>query len=151
VRYDGVALEQVLLDLHQRSGIKFDYDPGTLQQIPVESRTVRMFLDNVSIESALESIKGLTGLEYTIRDDGIDLSAKAGASSAHDRVYINVPLPGGMQMLVPESQLPSDVRQWLAHKREEATQILLDEMKTEGFKPTPASQPATRPTGNEPL
>ena len=148
VRYNGVLLEQVLLDLRQRSGIKFDYDPGVIQQIPAESRTIRMFLDNVTIEDALDSIKGLTGLEYTVGDDGIYLSAKAGATSTRDRVFVFIPLPGGMQMLVPETQMPADVRQYLAQKREEATQLIHDRMKAEGFKPTVAPPPATRPAAN---
>ncbi|MDP9172659.1 MAG: hypothetical protein M3O30_02175 [Planctomycetota bacterium] len=81
-RYSGQDISQVLLDLSQRSGVNFQIDPGVEQQIPAQFRTVRLILDNATVQQALESICGFTGLSYAVMPSGIHVSYVGPASPA---------------------------------------------------------------------
>lgn len=73
-RYNGVEVGQVLQELAERSGVLFNYSPGALQNVPASYRTIKLFIDNASIEQALQSISGVTGLSFAITDDGVHVS-----------------------------------------------------------------------------
>jgi hypothetical protein len=145
VRYNGVPLEQVLLELRQRAGVRFEYEPAAIQQVPPEARTIRLVLDNATIQDALDNISGVTGLDYQIRDDGVYFSTQATRTVARDRVVIMIPLGSGAQLVVPQSQIPTDLREYISSKTQEEFRKLRDQMKEEGFKPS--TQPATHPAG----
>lgn len=143
VRYNGVPLEQVLLEMRQRAGARFDYEPGAIQQIPAESRNIRLMLDNATIQDALDAISGFTGLDYVVRDDSVYFWNPTGNTGSRDRVVILMQLDAGTQVLVPQSQIPTDVREFIASKTQDEIRKLREKMKEEGFRP---SVPATRPT-----
>jgi hypothetical protein len=83
VRYDGQDVGNVLLDLAHRGGLDFQIQPGALQKIPTEFRTLRLELDNATVQQALESIAGFTGLGYTVTDGGVSIwSAPASATAS---------------------------------------------------------------------
>jgi len=71
LRFEGDDIGSVLLDLSQRSGVEFQIQPGSVQKIPPAFRTVRMVLENATVQQALESIAGFTGLGYSITDQGV--------------------------------------------------------------------------------
>jgi hypothetical protein len=71
VRFDNQDVSQVLLDLSQRSGIEFQIDPGAVRKIDPKFRTIRLVLDNASVEQGLQSICGFTGLAYEVTEGGV--------------------------------------------------------------------------------
>jgi hypothetical protein len=82
LRFDGQDIGSVLLDLSNRSGVDFQIQPGSLQKIPPAFRTVRLVLENATIEQALESIAGFTGLGYSITDQGVSLFTATPATAS---------------------------------------------------------------------
>jgi hypothetical protein len=70
-RYAGVDVAQVLLELSKRAGVPFDVDPGAYQRVPAAYRNVSLLLDNATVQSALESIGGYTGLGFDVTADGV--------------------------------------------------------------------------------
>ncbi len=71
VRYAGVDVAQVLLELSQRAGVPFDVEPGAYQRVPPAYRQVSLLLDDATVQSALESIGGYTGLGFDVTDAGV--------------------------------------------------------------------------------
>ena len=71
LRYDGVDIAQVLLDLARQTGVEFSIEPGAIQRVPPEFRIVRLSVDNASVRQALETLQGYTGLGYVVTDDGV--------------------------------------------------------------------------------
>ncbi len=153
VRYNDVDIAKVLTELSARSGVPFTIDPGAVQNIPPEARKVGLILDNTSVQQALEYIGGFTGLAYVVNDKGVYLFNKSGAGGGarRDPVVAIVRLDSGVEVLISESEVPADVREYLKHQRKRAVDALRDLMIDEGFKP-PATQPATTPAkGSEDL
>ncbi len=74
VRYTNTDIAQVLEDLRRHSGVDFTIEPGAIQRVPSEFRNIKVFWENVTIEQALESLKGLTGLQYEVTDAGVKIS-----------------------------------------------------------------------------
>ena len=70
-RYNGVDVAQVLLELSQRAGVPFDVEPGAYQRVPAAYRQVSLLLDDATVQSALESIGGYTGLGFDVTDTGV--------------------------------------------------------------------------------
>ena len=73
-RYNGVDVSQVLLELSQRAGVDFSVDPGVYQKVPAQFRNIQLMLDNASVQQALETIGGYTGLGFDITDKGVHVS-----------------------------------------------------------------------------
>ena len=136
VRFSGVDVSQVLTELSRRSTVDFQIEPGAVQRIPPENRTIRMELQNVSTSQALESIAGFTGLGYVQREDGVYLwnPAATPVTRRPDRVIGIVKLENGVEVLLPENEVPADVKDYLNAKKESAFKSLRDQMKKEGFK-----------------
>jgi hypothetical protein len=154
VRYTNTDIAQVLEDIRRHSGVDFKIEPGAIERVPPEFRNVKVFWENVSIEQALESLKGLTGLQYEVTDAGVTISnalppAAAGASGAGtDPVVAMMTLDNGMQVMLRRSELPADVQAYLKHRTEKEVENLRRMMKQEGFKAdtaAPATQPSTQP------
>ena len=149
VRYEGVDLAQVLSDLAQKSGVPFDIEPGAIQQLSPEARTINLILDDYSIHEALESLRGATGLDYMVRESGVYLWSQSSSTTHRDRVLITMPIRGtDMTILVTESQVPPDLREYINQKLTTQFSNIRDMMKEEGFHPAttqPATQPATKP------
>ena len=142
VRYNGVDVAQVLTELSRRSGVAFTIEPGAVRQLPPESRVVKLLLENVPVRQALESICGFTGLGYVVNENGVYIWNTAAATEARrprDRMLGILQLDNGMQLLLPESDVPADVRDYLLHKKEAAIVAIREQMKRENY------QPATRP------
>jgi len=147
IRYNDVDIAKVLAELQFRSGVPFTIEPGAVQGIPPESRKVSLILDNTSVQQALEYIGGFTGLAYVVNDRGVYLFNKSGGASGarRDPVLAIIRLDSGAEVLIPESEVPADVREYLKHKRRRAIDALRDQMIDEGFKPS-ATQPAAPTT-----
>jgi hypothetical protein len=136
MRFAGVDVAQVLTELSRRSGVEFTIEPGAVQRIPVESRTIKLILENVSARQALESISGFTGLGYVANDAGVYIWNPAAAPARRADRVTTIMTVDGVQVLLPESELPPDVQQYLKAKRDRAIETLRDQMKKEGFTPT---------------
>jgi hypothetical protein len=142
-RYNGVDVTQVLMELSRYAGVPFSVEPGAVQRIPPEFRTIRLILDNATIQQVLENLCGFTGLAYVVNDKGVYIwnQSASPAPGARDPIVGLVPLDNGMQMAVTESQVPPDVKEYLKAKRQKWLDNVRSQMKEEGFKP--ATKPAT--------
>jgi hypothetical protein len=152
VRYDGVDVDQVLRELSARSGVEFTMEPGATQRVPREYRKVRLVLDNATIQQALESLAGFTGLGYVINESGVyiwNATYGFGAGGNQDPVVGMLQLDNGMQVLMRQSQVPADVREYMEYKTGKEYQKLRQQMKDENFKP--ATKPAATKPRNEDL
>lgn len=69
--YKAVDVGQVLTELFLRGGIDFTVEPGAYQRVPPAYRSVTLLLDNATIQQALQTIGGYTGLGFEISDDGV--------------------------------------------------------------------------------
>ncbi len=148
VRYSDVDIAKVLTELSARSGVPFTIEPGAVQSVAPEARKIGLILDNTSVQQALEYIGGFTGLSYVVNEKGVYLFNKSGAAGGarRDPVVAIVRLDNGAEVLITDSELPADVREYLKHKRIGAINALRAQMLDEGFKPTaPTTQPATGP------
>jgi hypothetical protein len=151
----GMDVQQVLADVSNRTGVPFEYQPGVIAQLPPEARAIRGVLENAKGIQILGAISAATGLGYTIVDDHVVIAqpgaggAAGAAAQPRDPAMIFIPMDNGMQILVPSSQVPDDVKQYLRFKTQRRIAELREAMKLEGFKPTPAPPPATRPIGDD--
>jgi hypothetical protein len=147
-----VDLSQVLMELSQHAGVDFDVQPGAIQSVPTEFRTVKLLFDNVTVKQALDSLAGFTGLSWTVNDKGVYIwnastEARGGAAAANgprDPAVGLIQLDNGMQLIIPQSQVPADMREYLHVKAERELAKIRQMMKEEGFKPT--TQPAVPTT-----
>jgi hypothetical protein len=145
VRFNGVDVAQVLSELASRSGVDFSIEPGAVQRIPAESRNVRLVLENASIQQALESLSGFTGLAWSVNDKGVFIWNGSAAGGANREPTLGLlTLDNGMQVVLRESQVPPDLREYIKHKTSQQLAKMREMMQEEGFKPT-ATQPATQP------
>ena len=154
VRYTNTDIAQVLEDLRRRAGVDFNIEPGAIQRVPAEFRNIRVFWENVSVEQALESLKGLTGLQYEVTDSGVNISnalpaTAAAAGGGADPVVAMMTLENGMQVLLRRSELPPDVQAYLKHRADREVENIRKAMKAEGFvAPESTTAPATRPSNH---
>jgi len=150
VRYDGVDVDQVLRELSARSGVEFVMEPGATQRVPREYRKVRLVLDNATIQQALESLAGFTGLGYVINDQGVYVwNATYGfgaGGGANDPALGMLQLDNGMQVILRQSQVPPDLRDYIEFKTKREFEKLRTQMKDENFKPPPKPVAATKPS-----
>ena len=70
-QFNRVPVEQVLSDLSKRIGVEFKIEPGAVQRVPSEFRSIQLVLDNVPVRQVLDSIAGVTGLNYVVASDGV--------------------------------------------------------------------------------
>jgi hypothetical protein len=149
VRYNGVDVQQVLSELAQRAGVEFSIESGAIQRLAPEFRTIRLNLVDASVKQALESITGFTGLAYAVREDGVYIWNPPGSSSAggRDPILGIVQLDNGMQVLIPQSQVPPDMQEYLRLKTQRELDKIRQMMKEEGF--TPTTQPAAAPADQD--
>ena len=148
VRYPGTDVVQVLTELSQKAGVQFEIEPGAIQRIPPENRRIKLELYDASITKALEAIAGVTGLGYVVNEKGVYIwnTANTSGAGARDPVLGMIQLDNGMQILVPASQIPSDMQEYLRSRTKRELEKIRQMMKEENFKPTPAAtQPATKP------
>jgi len=144
-RYNGVDVSQVLNELATQSHVDFAIEPGAVQRIQPEFRTIRLVLDNASIQQALENIAGFTGLGYVINERGVYIwNQSAVTSTGRDPIVGMIPLDNGLQVLVPQSQMPADLREYVKFKARQQMEKMRQQMEEEGFEP--ASQPVTPAT-----
>lgn len=145
LRFDGVDIAQVLVELEQAAGVPFEIEAGAIQRIPPESRNITLILNPATVQRALEAISGVTGLDYVVKGDGVYIwnqSAGVGSSAADPAIGL-MQLDNGVQVMLRRSQLPPDVQEYIDHRKNQAIANLRQMMKEEGF--TPSTQPTTQP------
>lgn len=152
-RFEGEELTQVLQTLAERAGVHFEIEPGAIQRVPPQFRTIRLVLDEATVRQALESIDGLTGLGYTVKGDSVYIwnqSPDPEASVAKtDPVVALLQLDNGIQVFLREKELPADIREYTEHKKEKEFARLRQMMQDENFHPT--TQPTTQPAQGKDL
>jgi hypothetical protein len=146
--FNGTEIGRVLDQLSATSGVPFQIEPGAFQRVPSQYRSIRLDLENATVRQALEDIRGVTGLDYVVKSEGIYVwnqngNTTGGAAGAADPVVAIIQMGAGVQVMLRDSELPADVRAYLAHKRQETIEKFREDMKAENF--IPATQPATQP------
>ena len=140
--WNGVDVSQVLAELANLSGTSFTIEPGAVQRIAGDSRNIRLVLENAPIQQALESIAGFTGLAWSVNDKGVYIWNPGNASGQTREPSIGwITLDNGVHVILRESQVPADLREYVKHKTNQHFEKLREQMRDEGFKPT--TQPAT--------
>jgi hypothetical protein len=150
VRFNGADVQQVLTELAARSGVDFAIEPGAIQRLAPEFRTVRLNLVDASIKQALDTLAGFTGLAYAVREDGVYIWAPPGSTTAggsRDAIVGQFQLDNGMTVFVRQSQVPADMLEYLQKKTTRELEKIREMMREEGFKPT--TQPATKPANQD--
>lgn len=157
VRYAGADVGQVLLELSKLTKVPFAIEPGAVQRIPPEFRTVRLIVDNATVQQVLEQLSATTGLGWVVTDKNggevyiwnnspipgaSSITPQSPATPSPNRGVLLVPQPDGSQLVLPESELPEDVREYLKQQRKAQIEKLRDRMKKEGF--TPSTQPTEK-------
>ena len=146
LRFDGVDIAQVLLELQHASGVAFEIEPGAIERVAPESRRVTLILNPATVQQALEAISGFTGLEYVVKGDGLYIwnQSAGGPSPVADPAVGMIQLDNGVQVMLRRSQLPPDVQEYIDFRKNKAIDNLRQMMKDEGFKPStqPTSAPA---------
>ena len=145
MRFAGVDVAQVLSELSQRAGVRFEIEPGAIQRVPADVRNVHLMLDNSTITQSLETIAGFTGLGYVVTPRGVYIwnQTYQAPAGVRDRAVGILTLPdSGVQILIFESQVPPDMREYFKFKREKELEKIRQMMVEQGFKPTTST---TRP------
>src|SRR5258705_4511074 len=137
----GMDITQVLTELATRTGVLFEIQPGALAAIPVDARTIRGTMDNAPAQQILEAISGATGLQYAIADEKVVISSATTDPNRREPNIGFIQLDIGMQVLVPVSQVPADLREFIKYRTQKELARMRKMMEEEGFKPT--TQPAT--------
>jgi hypothetical protein len=150
-RFNGEDITQVLQELSELAGVHFEIEPGAVQRVPPEFRTVRLVLDNATVRQALESLSGFTGLGYLIKGGEVYIwnqSPDPGTAAAKaDPAIGTIQLDNGAQIFLRDHETPPDIRQYLEHKKQQAFDRLRKMMKDENFEPT--TQPTTQPADKD--
>ena len=149
IRYNGVDVSQALAELSQRAGVDFAIEPGAIQRIPTEFRTIRLILDNATIKQALENLAGFTGLGYIVNENGVYIwnQMNTPGGQARDPIVTMIPLDNGMTVLVPRSQISPDMLEYIHARTQRELNKVRQMMTEEGFKPSAATtRPATAPS-----
>jgi hypothetical protein len=139
----GMDIATVLTEIATRTGVSFEIQPGVLAAIPVEQRTVRGVMDNAPAQQILEVIAGATGLAYSIQDEKVMITSAAPDPNRREPNIGFVQLDIGMQVLVPVSQVPPDLREFIKFKMQKRLLEMRKMMEEEGFKPSSTTQPTT--------
>jgi hypothetical protein len=103
---------------------------------------MRGVMENASAQQILEAIAGATGLQYTIADEKVVISSAAVDPNRREPNIGFVQLDIGMQVLVPVSQVPADLKEFIRYKTQKELQRMRKMMEEEGFKPS--TQPGAR-------
>ena len=91
-----------------------------------------------------ENIAGFTGLGYVVNESGVYIwnqssSTASGAGTREPAIGL-IPLDNGMQIIVPQSQIPPDMQDYIRARTQRELEKIRVMMKEEDFKPS------TRPT-----
>lgn len=153
LRFDGVDVAQVVPELFHRAGLPYTIEPGALERVPGDARSIKLTLQDASVQQSLEALAGATGLAYTVNDKGVYLwnASTNQAGGNREPMFGMLQLDNGMQILIRESQIPADVREYLRSKVTKHYDSIRQQMKKEGFVPPPTTKPATKPTTDERL
>jgi len=146
--FNGMDIGRVLDKLSADSGVAFQIEPGAFQRVPAQYRSIRLDMENATVRQVLEDIRGVTGLDYVVKSEGVYVwnqnpSMGGSPGGTTDPVVAMIAAEGGMQIMLRESELPADVRAYLVHKKHETILKLRENMKAEHF--VPMTQPATQP------
>jgi hypothetical protein len=146
-RFNNTDLGQVLTELSQSAGVDFEIEAGALQRVPPEFRKITLLLDSAPIRQALDDIRGVTGLDYVIKPNGVYLWNQnpnpTSAAANNSPIFATLQLDNGMTLFLRENDLPPDIRQFAEKKKRQEYKRLREMMKDEGF--VPSTQPATKP------
>ena len=138
--YNSAEVGAVLADLAKIAGVEFNYEPGALQRVPPEFRKLTLVLDNARVREALEEIRGVTGLDYTVKPDSVYLwnqnPPSTAAAPAGGPIMGSLQLDNGIQLFLRAGDLPPDIFQYAEHKKLQEFKRLRQQMKDEQFVPT---------------
>jgi hypothetical protein len=144
--FRGEDVAQVLTVLSQAAGVEFTLEPGAIQRVPPEFRKITLMLENATVRQALDDIRGVTGLDYVIKPEGVYLWNQnpnpAVAAPQPSPIFGSLQLDNGIILFLRDKDLPPDIREYAEHKKQQEYKRLRQMMKDEQF--VPQTQPATK-------
>lgn len=140
----GMDVLQLLLEISSRTGVPVDFQPGVMQTVAPEHRHIRGVFENAPAMQILSAISGHTGLSCDVRGEQIYVSA----GPTRQRMLGLTRPADGAQILVPESALPDDLRQWLDRRTRAEIERLRELMRREEAAPATRPSAAGRPAGD---
>jgi hypothetical protein len=138
----GLDVMQVILDISTRTGVPIELQPGVIQALPADARTLRgadgrpPVLENVPAQQILDIVAATTGISFAVQDDKVVASASAAGSAVRERSIGILQLDDHLQVLLPASQVPADVQEYIRQKTAKEIARLRQKMEAEGFKGT---------------
>lgn len=122
LRYQNAPIDQVLRDLAAKAHTRLQFQPGALNLLPESTqKNFTLIMADATIDQALETIAGSTGLEFQIRSDGlvvkpsVYLEVVTGSDRPRRRgrpafvIERTIPTPGGEPiriLVLPEEVSP---------------------------------------------
>jgi hypothetical protein len=137
LRFPGVDIAQVLAELSEQAGLPFEMEPGAVQRVPPEFRSIHLVLDNSPLSQALETISGFTGLGHVVTSRGVYFWNQSGeAAATRDPIIGAITIEGsGVQLFLRQSEVPADLREFLKARSQKELEKLRTLMREQGFKP----------------
>ncbi|MGD8454387.1 MAG: STN domain-containing protein [Phycisphaerae bacterium] len=132
--YEGVPLDEVLLDLGQLAGVTMRFEPGVLVQIQAHERLVNLIHHGTTVRQTLELLCGSAGTTYQIADGGVLIGLAAGKATPgpapQGRVVAILRVPVGddgtcVEFPFYEDNLPPEFSKLLEQK----LPVVLDELR----------------------
>ena len=112
-RFNGSDIARVLDQLSIETGIPFQIEPGAFQRVPPQYRTIRLDLENATVRQILEDIRGVTGLDYLVKAEGVYVwnqnpafANQSTQPTGSDPVIAMLQIDPATQMMLRESDLP---------------------------------------------
>jgi len=150
LRHDNTDIAQVLAELSLRSGVPFQYEPGTFAELSPQSRQIKLVI-SCTVLQALDEVCGLTGLSYQVKDESVYIWNSASTiAKPKDRTIAMIQTETGMQILITEATCPPDIREFIEYTKGKQFDALRKMMAEQGFKPTPVPVPAKPATQAKP-
>jgi hypothetical protein len=148
-----IDLTQLYTDIAKQTGVTVEFQAGAIQSLPPESRALRgkiagaPLFENVPARQILEIVSAATGLQYAVQDDKVYV-ASPNAAAQRDVPIGFIQLDIGLQVLVPTSQVPPDLREYIRVKTERELNKMRKMMEEENFKPSTQPKPPAKENGD---
>ncbi len=150
-QYNGTDVGKVLSELSEAAGVEFSLEAGAIQRVPPEFRRISLILGNAKVREALEEIRGVTGLDYVVKPEGIYFwnqnppAAVAANVPPGGPIIATIQLDNGMSLFLRHDDLPADILEYAQHKKTQEFKRLRQQMADEQFHPAATTQATTRP------
>jgi hypothetical protein len=113
-QYPQIPLQDILRDMARLAGLKIHFEPGCIDMVDENTRLKSgLVVRACTIENALETIAGMTGLAYAYGPDSLNITAsdnlKAAAQARLQGVKNINPTLGAITVNIPGTDLKTEI------------------------------------------